>query len=168
MVKLLRKSSIGWLLGFLATSFGAAGLGASWTARSVDGWYRTLRKPRLNPPNSLFAPVWTVLYVQMAVSAWLIRRAVVRRPEVASEARTALLAWGAQLALNVAWTGVFFGKQRIGGGLAVIVTLWMAIATTAALDWRISRGASLLLAPYLAWTSFATYLNLRLFQLNHR
>jgi tryptophan-rich sensory protein len=169
MWAVIRRRDLDWLAGFLVVSFGAAGLGAVWTISSVNGWYRTLRKPRVNPPDRVFGPVWTALYAQMAAAAWLVRRAMSRRPERAGTrdwGRAALVAWGVQLALNVAWSGCFFRLRSIVGGLAVIAALWAAIATTAALAWRTSRGAALLLVPYLLWVSFAAYLNFRLLQLN--
>lgn len=152
--------------GFLAASFGAAALGGLATGRSVNTWYRTLRKPALTPPDGVFGPVWTILYAQMAVSAWLTRRTALRHPARAASAEPALATWAGQLGLNLAWSVVFFGLRRIGAGLLVIVPLWGAIAACAALSARVSRPAGLLLLPYLAWTSFATYLNAQLWRLN--
>jgi tryptophan-rich sensory protein len=168
MLGLICRQALGWLAGLFAASFGAAGLGAVWTNRSLDRWYRTLRKPRVTPPDWIFGPVWTVLYAQMAVAGWLVRRAMVKRPEVAGTGRAALLAWGAQLVLNLGWSGCFFGLRRVGAGLAMIAALWAAIAATTALAGRASRGAAVLLLPYLAWVTFAAYLNLRILQLNRR
>ena len=164
--RLARQRNLDWLVGLLAATFGAAGTGAVLTNQSVDSWYRTLRKPRLNPPDWVFGPVWTVLYVHMAVAAWLVRRGMSRHPERAGMGNAALAAWGAQLALNVAWSGVFFAARRIGGGVAVIAALWAAIAATMALATRVTRLAGVLLLPYLAWVSFASYLNVRVWQLN--
>ncbi len=162
----MRDRSLGWLLAFLAASFGAATLGGLSTARSVGGWYRTIRKPSWNPPDWVFGPVWTVLYAGMAVSAWLVRREARRDPRLAGAASLALGAWVHQLILNVAWSYVFFGRRQIGGGVAVIAALWQAIAETAILSIRVSRPAGLLLLPYLAWTTFAGALNYRVWRLN--
>lgn len=157
-----------WLLGSLGASFGVAALGSVFTARSVSTWYRTLRKPAWTPPDRLFGPVWTVLYALIGISVWLVRRQAQRHPERAAAAQAANAAWVVQLALNSAWSGVFFGGRRIGGGLAVILVLWGSIVTCAVLFARVSRLASALLLPYLAWTTFAAVLNGRIWQLNRR
>lgn len=166
LISILRQRQLEWLLAFISLTGGAAALGAAWTMESVRGWYRTLRKPHLNPPDRVFGPVWTVLYLQMAISAWLVLRGMSKRPERQPLGQAALAAWGVQLALNVAWSGVFFAQQRITGGLYVIGALWAAIAICAALASRVTRLAGLLLLPYLAWVSFASYLNWRVRQLN--
>ncbi len=165
-MKIFKKQELGWLVGFLAASFGAAGVGGALTATSVKTWYQRLRKPEPTPPDWVFGPVWTALYLLMAVAAWLVHRGASRRPELADEGKAALTAWGVQLALNVAWSGVFFAGRQLGGGLVVVVALWTAIAASAALSARVSRLAAVLLAPYLAWVTFASYLNLRLWRLN--
>ena len=152
---------IGTLLGFLAASFGAAALGSVATAQGLPVWYRTLKKPSVNPPNGVFGPVWTVLYTLMAISAWLVSRGSADRPK-----RAALTAWGVQLGLNALWSLVFFGQRQLGGAVAVIGALWAAIAVCAALSARVSRLAGWLLVPYLLWVSFASYLNTRIWQLN--
>ncbi len=163
-----RARDLPWLVGFLAASFGAAALGGWFTSRSLGAWYASLRKPCWTPPGRVFGPVWTVLYVQMAVAAWLVRRGVSRRPAMAGAGRAALAAWAIQLLLNVSWSAVFFGRRRLLDGVWVIAALWSAIALTVALASRVSRAAGLLLVPYLAWTSFAAALNLRIWQLNKR
>jgi tryptophan-rich sensory protein len=162
---MLTRSSLA-LAGFLAATFGVAAFGAYCTSQSVDTWYRTLEKPSWRPPNAAFGPVWTTLYALMAISAWLVWRRDASGEDAASTRRSALAAWAVQLVLNGAWSAVFFGARSTGGGLAVIALLLPAIATTAVLSGRISRVAGWLLAPYLAWTSFATALNARIWQLN--
>ena len=156
----------GWLAGFLLSSFAAAGLGGIATSAGLKGWYQSLRKPSWTPPNRIFGPVWTILYIQMAISAWLVRREMTKHPEKSEQGKEALVAWGTQISLNLLWSLVFFGSRRLGGGLAVIVALWAAIAGTARLSGRVSRPAGLLLLPYLLWTTFATALNARTFELN--
>ncbi len=163
-----KSRDIGWLLGFLAASFGAAGLGSALTLPALGPWYRTLRKPKLTPPDRVFGPVWTALYLQMAVAAWLVRRGMTKQPDRGEVGQVALVAWAAQLLLNVTWSAVFFARRSLAGGLVVIVLLWAAIAATAALAARVARLGGALLVPYLAWVSFATYLNARLLQLNRR
>ena len=155
-----------WLVAFLAASFGAAALGSWSTSQSVNTWYPTLRKPSFTPPGWVFGPVWTVLYAAMAVAAWLVKREADRSPVRAPVGQQALVAWGVQLTLNVAWSAVFFGQRRIGAAVAVIAALWTAIAVCAERSARVSRPAALLLLPYLGWTTFAAALNVRLWQLN--
>ena len=161
-----RRGDLGWLLGFLGVTFGAAVLGGIFTARSVKTWYQTLRKPSWKPPDWLFGPVWTTLYTMMAVSAWLVQRKAKEDPALARAASLALAAWLHQLGLNVLWSWIFFGRQRIRQGLGVIIALWFAIVETIWFAWRVSPKAALLLAPYLAWTTFAGALNLRIWWLN--
>jgi tryptophan-rich sensory protein len=149
------------MLLFLLLCFGTAAVGARWTSASVDGWYQTLTKPAWSPPDWVFGPVWTVLYLLMAVAGWLVWR---RRGIVA--ARWALLLFAAQLALNALWSGIFFAWQSPGWAFAEILILWSAIAGTVAAFWPHSRWGSYLLAPYLAWSSFAAVLNLAIWRLN--
>lgn len=146
-------------LGFLAVTAAAAGTGASFTP---GAWYDALTKPSWNPPDWLFGPVWSVLYLAMAVAAWLVWRERKTPPDV----RPALAAWGAQLVLNAAWSWLFFGLHRPLWALVEIAVLWAAIAVTILLFRRHSALAALLLAPYLAWVSFAAALNFELWRLN--
>ncbi len=159
---------LGALLAYLAAAFGAAALGGAFTARAVRGWYRSIERPRWNPPDRVFGPVWTLLYLQMAVAAWLVRREARNRPERAESGERALRLWSAQLVLNVLWSAVFFGLRSIGGGVLVIAPLWALIAATTVAAGRVSRLGGLLLLPYLVWTTFASALNLRIWQLNRR
>lgn len=154
-------AQIGGLLAWLAICFGASALGALATNRSVNGWYQTLAKPSWNPPDWLFGPVWSLLFFMMAVSAWLIWR---REPLKLSRGPLALFIL--QLTLNVGWSIVFFAMKQPGWAAVEIATLWLAIAATALAFWPRSRAAALLLAPYLAWVSFAAVLNSTLWRLN--
>jgi len=129
--------------------------GSSFTETGQSSWYRGLEKAPWNPPTWVFAPVWTILYVAMAVAAWLVARAGLDRREV----RVALGLYGAQLGLNFAWTALFFGAQRPGLALVDIVGLFALAAATAAAFRPISRTAALLLVPYLVWIAFAASLN---------
>jgi translocator protein len=148
------------LVGFLVLTFAAAAIGSAFTAQSVNTWYLEISTPPWNPPGWLFAPVWTALYAAMAVAAWLVWRAAGRG------ARSALFLFGLQLALNVAWSAVFFGMRNPGAGVFVIVALLLAIAATTLVFARISRTAGWLFAPYLAWVAFATALNWSIWRLN--
>jgi tryptophan-rich sensory protein len=149
------------LAGFAALCFAVAAAGGAATATSVGTWYAGLAKPAFNPPDWVFAPVWTILYLMIAVAGWRVWR---RRG--GRGAWLALGAWGVQLSLNLSWSLLFFGARMIGAALAEIVVLLAAILVTAALFWRIDRLAGALLVPYAAWVGFATVLNAALWQLN--
>ena len=150
-----------WLVAWVALSLLSGVIGGVATASSVDTWYRTLDRPPWAPPDFLFGPVWTLLYVSMGVAAWIVWR---RRGE--REVAGALWLFGAQLALNAAWSLVFFGLQAPGAAALEIVVLAAAIVATIAAFARISRGAAWLLVPYLGWVCFATALNLSVWMRN--
>lgn len=124
-------------------------------------WYAGLAKPAWNPPNWLFGPVWTVLYILMAVAAWLVWR----RQGLAGAALP-LLVFVVQLVLNAMWSWLFFGLQRPGVALAEILVLWVAILVTILLFFRVRSVAGILLIPYLLWVSFAAVLNFTIWRLN--
>ncbi len=126
----------------------------------LGSWYPSLTKPSFNPPNWVFGPVWTLLYVMIAVAG----ARLVLSPARDKEPPLALYA--AQLALNAAWSWVFFYGQAMGSAVAVIVALWLAILGTIIFAWSKDRLASLLLIPYLAWVSFAAVLNIAIWRLN--
>jgi tryptophan-rich sensory protein len=138
--------------------------GSVFTATGLESWYGTLERPALTPPDWLFGPVWTALFSLMGVAAWLVWRAL-PGPD-ARAARLALGAFAVQFALNVAWSAAFFGARSVVGGLAVVALLWVAIAATLAAFARVDRRAAALLVPYLAWVSFAAYLNAAIWALN--
>jgi tryptophan-rich sensory protein len=149
------------LAAFIALNAAVSALGGWATAASVASWYPTLAKPAFNPPNWVFAPVWTALYLMIAVAGW---RAWQRS---AGEARRlAFTAYGVQLGLNLSWSFVFFGARLVGPALAVVAAMLAAILVNAWLFWRIDRAAGALLVPYAAWVSFATLLNAALWRLN--
>lgn len=151
------RSSLALLL-FLAVTFLAAGIGA----RHMPGeWYAQLAKPSWNPPSWIFAPVWTFLYICMAVAAWLVWR-----KNGLFAAATSISMFFVQLALNSLWTWFFFGLQRPDLAFADIAALWVAIVATLILFRRASTAAALLFVPYLAWVSFAACLNFALWQMN--
>ena len=151
------------LLAFVVACFAAAGLGSLFTTPQVvpGGWYDSLDKPFFTPPSWLFGPVWTVLYLAMAFSGWLVWR---RRGFAG--ARTAVTLFFVQLALNLGWSVVFFGLEAPGWGLVEILLLWTAILLTILAFRGISRPAALLLVPYLLWVTFATLLNAGIWLLN--
>lgn len=135
----------------------AAGLANSY---GLSSWYPALVKPRFNPPNWVFGPVWTVLYVMIALAG----ARYVLSP--ARDKEPVLALYTTQLAFNAAWFWVFFYGQAMGAAVAVIVALWLAILATITYGWPKDRLASLLLIPYLAWVSYATLLNVALWRLN--
>ena len=146
------------LLLFLLLAFAVAAFGALWTP---GPWYAALEKPSWNPPSWLFGPVWTTLYAMIAVAGWLVWR----RRETAP-VRPAMIVYTLQLLLNGAWSWIFFGVHEMGWALVEIVLLAILIAINAALFWRVRRLAGALLLPYLAWVSFAAFLNATLWRLN--
>lgn len=146
---------------FLVLCLGLGALGGVATAQSVGTWYQGLAKPPFNPPDWVFAPVWTTLYVLIAVAAWRVWR---RRG--LSGARIEFGVYAAQLALNLGWSFVFFGQRMIGAALVEIALLLAAIAVNGVLFWRLDRPAGWLLAPYAAWVAFAGVLNFALWKLN--
>lgn len=159
----------------LATSIAAplvlGAAGGVITTRALPEWYAGLTKPTWNPPSWIFAPVWTVLYTTMGVAAWLVWRrgqTAEKSAEERVEARSALEAYCAQLALNAIWTPIFFGFQRLDAALVVIVALLAAISETIRRFRRVSPAAAALLLPYLAWVAFATILNWSIWRLNTR
>lgn len=149
------------LLFFIVICISAAGLGASATATSVGGWYQTLNKPSWNPPDWIFGPVWTTLYLMMAIAAWCVWRSADW-----SQSKRALSWFGLQLALNSLWSIIFFGMQQPGWAFVEIVGLWVAIAITTWMFRRHSTVAAVLMLPYLAWSAFANVLNFALWRLN--
>ncbi len=148
------------LIGFLLAVAVIAGAGSLFTSTGVSTWYRQLIRPSWTPPDWLFGPVWTVLYIGMAVSVWLVWKQRLPR------SRWAIAVWLLQLLLNGAWSPIFFGAHSIGGGLITIVLLWLAILATVSVFWRVSRVAAILMLPYLAWVTFASVLNLALWKMN--
>lgn len=151
------RPSLG-LMGWLVLCFAAAGLGG-WFPPGE--WYATLKKPSWNPPGWVFGPVWTALYTMMALAAWMVWRrggfAAQRRP---------LTLFLVQLGLNAAWSPLFFGLRWPGAACVEIAFLWLAIGATLWSFRSANRVAAWLLAPYLAWVSFAVVLNFTLWRLN--
>jgi translocator protein len=135
-----------------------AGAASAFAALAVGGSFRpyfdSLRRPPLTPPAALFGPVWTGLYALMAIAAWLVWQATLDQ-----RAAVALGLFGAQLVLNSLWSIVFFGVHRPGWALLEIALLWTVVLATVAAFWRLRPLAGALLLPYLAWVSFAAYLN---------
>ena len=146
---------------FVGICLGIGGLGGAVTNTSVTTWYSTLAKPSFNPPNWIFGPVWTTLYIMMGVAAWRVWRATDR-----DTARGPLAVFALQLAVNLGWSVAFFGLRDPGLAVAVILVLDLLALVTALMFRRIDGLAAMLLVPYLAWISFATILNIAIWRLN--
>ena len=145
---------------WLAICFVVAAVGAS-ASLQAGTFYAELVRPDWAPPAAVFGPVWTLLYAMMAIAAWLVwMRRQIRL------ARIALTFFVLQLILNALWSWLFFGWNQGALSFLDIVLLWASIALTLVLFWRIRLLAGLLLVPYLAWVSFASALNYKIWQLN--
>jgi len=149
------------LFAFIILCLAVSGIGGAITATSVDTWYQALEKPPFNPPDWVFAPFWTALYILIGISAWRVWR--LRSFEATGKA---VAVFAVQLGLNLAWSFLFFGLQRIDLALIEIVILLCAIITNTIIFWRIDRLAGLLFVPYAAWVTYATVLNASLWLLN--
>ncbi|HTK03918.1 MAG TPA: TspO/MBR family protein [Alphaproteobacteria bacterium] len=156
MVKFLK------LVSSIAVCLLAGGLGTIFTVSAIPTWYTTLNKPFFSPPNWIFAPVWTTLYVLMGISFYLIWVKGFKTKKV----RDAVSIFAIQLILNTIWSPVFFGYKNIFLALIIIVAMWIFILKTIKAFAKINKLASYLLYPYLAWVSFATVLNFSVWVLN--
>lgn len=123
-----------------------------------DDWYAALAKPSWNPPGWIFGPVWTALYLMMATAAWLVWKR--------DGWGKSLWLYLTQLALNAAWTPIFFGAHLLGWAFMEILFMWLAILLTLLAFRRVHKTAALLLLPYLAWVTFAAFLNFTLWRMN--
>lgn len=145
-------------------ALGVGAIGAFATTSSIATWYAALNKPPFNPPNAVFGPVWTALYVMMAIAVWRVWRAPAgQNPR---DRRRALVAYAVQLALNLCWSLIFFGLRKPGLALAEVAVLFAAVLACANWFWRIDRVAGLLMLPYAAWVAFASLLNFEVWRLN--
>jgi tryptophan-rich sensory protein len=142
------------LAAFVLAAELAGVIGLPFTDTGTGSWYDGLDKPSFTPPGWVFGPVWTALYALIGIAAWLVWRRPLSPPR-----SQALWLWWAQLAVNAAWTPVFFGAESPGWGLAVIAVLLALVIATVGRAWRVDRLAAVLLLPYLGWVGFATVLN---------
>ena len=150
------------LIASILIVFLGGALGSLATSTELTTWYSALSKPAWNPPNWLFGPVWSTLYVLMGIALFLVWREGLDRRDV----RYAILIFAVQLTLNITWSLVFFGLHSILGGLVVIFILWLAIWANIVAFYVISKPAGLILIPYLIWVSIASYLNYTIYLLN--
>lgn len=141
----------------------SAGLiGSLFTTPNINTWYRMLTKPWFSPPNWVFAPVWTSLFVMMSISLFLIWQREIKSPDK----KECLKLFSFQLILNVLWSVIFFGLRSPQWSFVEIILLWLAILACIITFYKHSKAASYLLIPYLAWVSFASILNYAIWQLN--
>ncbi len=148
----------------VATPLVMGGVSSAFTMRGLRVWYRTIERPSWNPPDWVFGPVWSTLYLMMGVA--LARVVHADRDRLAR--RIGLGLFGLQLALNFGWSWVFFVKHDLAGAVVEILALWLAIAATIVAFGRVRPSAAALLLPYLAWTTFATILTVAIWQMNRR
>jgi translocator protein len=140
----------------------AGGIGSLFTFKAIPTWYRSLKKPRYTPPNGAFGPVWTILYVLMGISVFLVWD----RGLDASGAIFAFVLFWIQLVINSLWSVIFFGMKSRGGGVVTVTVLWLLILATMIAFFRVSSWAAALLIPYIVWVSIASYLNIGVWMLN--
>jgi translocator protein len=149
------------LVGFVLLCLALGGAGGWLTASGVATWYPRVVKPSWTPPDWLFGPVWTTLYIMIGCAGWLVWRSC-----DAPGRRVALVAWVAQLVLNFIWSPLFFGFHAVGLALIDIYLLWLLIGRFFFTAWFLSRPAAFLFLPYWVWVSFATALNLAIWLMN--
>ena len=146
---------------FISLCLLVSALGGAITSSTVDTWYQGINKPSFNPPDWVFAPIWITLYILMGIAAWRIWRK--SRPKLIT---TSLAVFYAQLVLNLLWSYLFFGIQRIDLALLEIVILLIVIMANTVLFWRLDRLAGICFLPYVAWVTFAMILNGSIWILN--
>lgn len=155
------KINLKILIFSLALPLIAGFVGSYFTTPNIPTWYAGLNKPDFNPPNWIFAPVWTTLYFLMGVSLYLI----IQTKSSLNKSKAYYL-FGFQLILNSLWSIIFFGRQNISFALTTIVLLWIIIASTIVEFKKFNKTAAKLLIPYILWVSFATLLNFAILRLN--
>ncbi len=135
-------------------------IGSAFTAGAIGTWYAALAKPSFNPPDWVFGPAWATLYFLIGISLYLVWNRGMKKNKAAATM------FGVQLALNVLWTALFFGLHQPRLAFIEIIALWIAVAATIILFYRISKAAAALMIPYLLWVSFAAALNFAITTLN--
>ncbi|HZF64104.1 MAG TPA: TspO/MBR family protein [Chitinophagaceae bacterium] len=151
-LKLLVSLLLPLMVGFTASNFTETGEGS---------WYRSIQKPEWNPPNWVFAPVWTLLYVLMGIALYLVWKLNPSR-----QRNFAMGFWAGQMVLNFLWSFIFFRQEEIGWAQVEITALWLSIFFTILAFAKISKLSAWLLVPYISWVSFAAILNFAIWQLN--
>jgi len=134
-------------------------LGSLFNIKSIPKWYSKIKKPRFNTPNKIFGPVWTLLYLLMGISLYLILTS-------GKDITLPIIIFSIQLVLNIVWSFLFFGLRKPFFAFLEIIILWLSILATIIIFYAISKPAAYLLIPYLLWVSFASLLNYSLWKLN--
>jgi translocator protein len=161
MKLLINKSQIFKLLASLALPLSIGAVAGIFTSEAVSEWFATLNRPSFSPPNWVFGPVWTTLYILIGISFFLIWK-----QEASSQRKQAIIVFLAQLVLNFAWSFIFFYFNKIGLALIEIVLLWISIIFMLVLFYKLKPLAAYLNIPYLLWVTFATILNSGYYLLN--
>ena len=146
----------------ILASFAAGGVGSLFTFKAIPTWYAGLKKPRYTPPNRVFGPIWTTLYILMGISVFLVWQ----KGLASDGALLAFVLFWIQLAINAMWSIIFFGMKSKDGGVITIIILWLLILATTVTSFRVSVWAGALLIPYILWVSIASYLNIGIWLLN--
>lgn len=157
----MKKNEVVKLITAVSLTVVLGGVGGWVTAPEIPAWYAGLTKPSFNPPNWLFGPVWTTLYILMGISFYLVWK-----QPVSKERNRALLLFTVQFILNFCWSFIFFGMHETGWALAEMIVLWIMILITIFSFIRFSATAAWLLVPYILWVSFAMVLNAAIWRLN--
>lgn len=146
----------------IVASFAAGGIGSLFTFKTIPTWYQGLKKPPYTPPDWVFGPVWTALYIMMGISVFLIWQ----KGLAVDGATLAFTLFWIQLVINTSWSIIFFGTKSKGGGLITIIVLWLLILATIIASFQVAIWSGVLLIPYIVWVSIASYLNLGIWLLN--
>jgi len=157
----MKKQNIKKLISSIFICQLAGIIGLVFTSSSVNDWYTAIQKPYFNPPSWVFAPVWTLLFLMMGVSLYLV---LIKRWD--RNIKTGVILFGFQLGLNIIWSFLFFGLKNPFFAFIEIIILWAAILLTIFKFWKIDRKASYLLIPYFLWVTFAAILNFNIYILN--
>jgi len=158
----MKKNDYFLLILSISTSLAAGAIGSLFTATDPGSWYALINKPVFNPPNWIFAPIWTSLFILMGIALFLVWRQGWRRAEV----RKGLKMFFIQLGFNIIWSYFFFGLQEPRLAFLEIIALWLAIIATIITFYRVDKRSAWLLLPYLVWVSFAAFLNYTIWQIN--
>lgn len=156
------KNKITKLAASIIMSLMAGAIGSAFTFTGIESWYAYLNKPSFNPPNWIFGPVWTTLYILMGVSLYLIWQKGLKDKYIRKSFKIFII----QLIFNSLWSVVFFGMQSPGLALFIIIVLWSLILTLIIRFYKIKKIAAYLLIPYILWVSFASILNFSIWILN--
>jgi benzodiazapine receptor len=158
------SSDIVKLIISILACFAAGGIGSLFTFKAIPTWYLGLKKPKYTPPNKVFGPVWTTLYIILGISVFFIWQKGLSDNDVLF----AFTLFWVQLVFNALWSIIFFGMKSKGGGVFIIILLWLLILATIITSFRVSVLSGVLLIPYIIWVSIASYLNIGIWWINKR